>query len=594
MSDDAKNLHEERLLYSYSNDPFDDPLPVRWTNGKRIITVAVDQPSVYAASPGIEAYGTNFGKITDDMLYQVKAAVDEIRNLPQLKGQVEIEFVDSPYADISFVKANFPDKKTGGETHGWIDNQGQVHKEIWIEPDNHIWTHTDKYNNRDDPYNPRNPYSMAAKTVKHEIGHALGLNHLLEQNSDLSLMTNWGGNVGTNAHYAYRPMDAAAIAARLHVQQGPPVEAAAAQTAAEMHSVSSAPAQEKPAVAAEAARPGAVETQMASRSAGGAAEVDAALNKGSAYNPFDGQLNIPIQAGSDDGREVAVGNIRAIQDSMVELRGPGNKRVQLDDVSGGFQSATRYLAADTTIIVEVRSLDQIQSVSRYQQGGRVRTIVELAGGKRLDTQAADVQIVLTDGKGNTTLPLSFADETVALLRAGQQEKLATASVKQPTALDAVDGDMRAAAQAGSQPHVAVFNDQRPIAVTAGEAAGYSVSNIGEGTVVVKMTRDQYQTSNVLQGITERGTKYYTLTFTDTDGEVKAISLQQDARLAVIGQNGQPEKVVSVADAQKDARLAAALQQGTRTTMAHGAAEGHPLAAPASIPRNPAASEQRLG
>lgn len=178
-----------------------------------LLTVAIDQPSVYAGTGVMDSHATGFAALTPDMAQQVRWALDELEKAPELKGRIDIRIVSDPYADIGIVQANTLGH--GGGTSGWVDPQGRLHKEIWLNPATHAWMHPERYT-PNDPSSSKNPHGFAAKLVKHEIGHALGLTHPPGgQDTDETLMSTGVGanNQGKSRNYVYRPLELAALAA---------------------------------------------------------------------------------------------------------------------------------------------------------------------------------------------------------------------------------------------------------------------------------------------------------------------------------------------------------------------------------------------
>jgi|GEM_PF-6451547 len=127
--------------------------------------------------------------------------------------------------------------------------------------------------------------------------------------------------------------------------------------------------------------------------------------------------------------------------------------------------------------------------------------------------------------------------------------------KAPLTLNAVDGTKGMA----TAPPVAYFRDQRNVCITAKSAAGHGVSNLGGGCIIVKMTQPQYD-SRTVKFVPD--SQHYALSFRDADGEHK-VNLQQTAQIAICGPDGQVERVVSMAGAQKEYDLNLALKKSRK-------------------------------
>jgi hypothetical protein len=124
--------------------------------------------------------------------------------------------------------------------------------------------------------------------------------------------------------------------------------------------------------------------------------------------------------------------------------------------------------------------------------------------------------------------------------------------QKPLVLNALDKDKEMTAA----PPMAIFREQQDIVVTASQASGHSVSNLGPGNVVVKMSRPQYDSRTIVL----EGGKHYALRFRNGDG-TGVINLPLNAKIAVFGPDGGIEKVISLADSLKEAQLALALKKG---------------------------------
>ncbi|NBO19646.1 MAG: hypothetical protein EBV03_10580 [Proteobacteria bacterium] len=130
----------------------------------------------------------------------------------------------------------------------------------------------------------------------------------------------------------------------------------------------------------------------------------------------------------------------------------------------------------------------------------------------------------------------------------------------PLALDALDGDEGLK----TAPAIAWYAQAKDVAVSASAAAGHFVGNNGGGQMVIKMTRPQYDSRSITWKTDGGG--YYALTFRD-GGEEKKIHVPINTRIAVLGPDGEVEKLTTTHESLKELELAAALRKGQGVQLA---------------------------
>ncbi len=235
-------------------------------------------------------------------------------------------------------------------------------------------------------------------------------------------------------------------------------------------------------------------------------------------------------------------NIKVGTNSIVRLRGksnavtlgPGPDTVIHDK---GFGHVLNNLCPEDTIKSPTATKVRMQHWSSLPDPGTLVTFLkdDTHATGSLFVRASDPETVM---KQLQNLPL--------------QELKTAAPVNLP--LNALDGDtfLRTA------PRQAIYHEKSDVAVSAEWAAGRSVSNLDSGSLIVKMTRPQYESRTVTWNPTGR---HYVVTFRE-NGQVRTTHLQDEAKIAVQDNEGHIEKIISLPDAQKEADLASALRKGS--------------------------------
>ncbi len=149
------------------------------------------------------------------------------------------------------------------------------------------------------------------------------------------------------------------------------------------------------------------------------------------------------------------------------------------------------------------------------------------------------------------------------------------------ALDAIDMDDKLKPDS-----TATFKERGDIVVSADKASGFSVSNRGGGSVIVKMTQPEYDSRTLIfhkDGVHE---EYYALKFRNGEG-TNTIHLLPTSKIAITGPDGNVQRIVTMAQSQKEVELDIALKKGTTTPLG----QENMLA---NLPKRLRALEEQLG
>lgn len=132
----------------------------------------------------------DFDPPTEDMVQQIKWTWEDIQKHPRVGKLLKVEFVaNQGDADITYFSGtpNPNGKSWAGLTGGYTNKDGKVCKEVLINPRPTVstttgerfeaWVHKELCNKPEHYYNPQNRHGQAARIVKHETAHALGINH---------------------------------------------------------------------------------------------------------------------------------------------------------------------------------------------------------------------------------------------------------------------------------------------------------------------------------------------------------------------------------------------------------------------------------
>lgn len=131
-------------------------------------------------------------------------------------------------------------------------------------------------------------------------------------------------------------------------------------------------------------------------------------------------------------------------------------------------------------------------------------------------------------------------------------------------LNAVDKDKEMAA---AEPATTIFREARDVIISARHAAGHGLSNFGGGCVVIKMTQPEYDSRIVT--FDEKG-QHYRLEFRDGE-KMRPMHLQQTAKIAICGPDGQIERVVTMAESRREHDLNLALKMSDKDPLKEGVA-----------------------